>query len=180
MSVDPNVEQRLAALERAVADLQEKVTDQEPAKPWWHHIVGSFADEPAFDEVLQFARDARLSEAALAQDWDRPEEDAAWSYLQPKVSSSTATMRLTHLPAVEATHRLLFRALLEMRARGHEQKDKVVFHLADLFHNLVLEMQNAAEGRCTYDDVLRALEERAKEKGLDKWLEQNLGQPNPS
>jgi hypothetical protein len=24
-----------------------------------------------------------LSEAALAEDWNRPEEDAAWSYLQP-------------------------------------------------------------------------------------------------
>ena len=24
-----------------------------------------------------------LSEAVLAQDWNRPEEDAAWSYLQP-------------------------------------------------------------------------------------------------
>jgi hypothetical protein len=26
---------------------------------------------------------AFLSEAALAEDWNRPEEDAAWSYLQP-------------------------------------------------------------------------------------------------
>jgi len=26
---------------------------------------------------------ALLSEAALAEDWDRPEEDAAWSHLQP-------------------------------------------------------------------------------------------------
>ncbi|MEX2118462.1 MAG: hypothetical protein WD847_02535 [Pirellulales bacterium] len=25
---------------------------------------------------------ALLSEAALAEDWSRPEEDAAWSYLQ--------------------------------------------------------------------------------------------------
>ena len=25
---------------------------------------------------------ARVSEPALAQDWDRPEEDAAWSHLQ--------------------------------------------------------------------------------------------------
>jgi len=25
---------------------------------------------------------ALLSEAALAEDWDRPEEDEAWSYLQ--------------------------------------------------------------------------------------------------
>lgn len=26
---------------------------------------------------------ALLSEAALAEDWDRPEEDVAWSHLQP-------------------------------------------------------------------------------------------------
>lgn len=26
---------------------------------------------------------ALLSESALAEDWNRPEEDAAWSYLQP-------------------------------------------------------------------------------------------------
>lgn len=26
---------------------------------------------------------ALLSEASLAEDWNRPEEDAAWSYLQP-------------------------------------------------------------------------------------------------
>ncbi len=26
---------------------------------------------------------ALLSEAALAEDWSRPEEDAAWSHLQP-------------------------------------------------------------------------------------------------
>lgn len=27
---------------------------------------------------------ALLSESALAEDWNRPEEDAAWSYLQPE------------------------------------------------------------------------------------------------
>jgi hypothetical protein len=30
---------------------------------------------------------ASLSEASLARDWDRPEEDAAWSHLQPARSS---------------------------------------------------------------------------------------------
>jgi hypothetical protein len=30
---------------------------------------------------------ARLSEAALAEDWNRPEEDAAWAHLQPGKSS---------------------------------------------------------------------------------------------
>jgi hypothetical protein len=28
------------------------------------------------------AESARLSEAALAEDWNRPEEDEAWSHLQ--------------------------------------------------------------------------------------------------
>ncbi len=32
---------------------------------------------PAVDEC------ARLSEPSLAEDWNRPEEDAAWSHLQP-------------------------------------------------------------------------------------------------
>jgi hypothetical protein len=35
-------------------------------------------DEPAIDPN----ETARLSEAALAEDWNRPEEDAAWAYLQ--------------------------------------------------------------------------------------------------
>lgn len=30
---------------------------------------------------------ALLSEAALAEDWNRPEEDEAWSHLQPDTSS---------------------------------------------------------------------------------------------
>jgi hypothetical protein len=35
-------------------------------------------DEPS----LPIAETALLSEAALAEDWLRPEEDAAWSYLR--------------------------------------------------------------------------------------------------
>jgi hypothetical protein len=36
-------------------------------------------DEPAMD----VPETAILSEPALAEDWDRPEEDAAWSCLRP-------------------------------------------------------------------------------------------------
>ena len=39
-------------------------------------------DEPA----LSIAETALLSEAALAEDWLRPEEDEAWSYLKPATS----------------------------------------------------------------------------------------------
>jgi hypothetical protein len=35
------------------------------------------------DKAAEIDEAALLSEPALAQDWNRPEEDAAWSYLQP-------------------------------------------------------------------------------------------------
>ncbi len=73
-----------------------------------------------------------------------------------------------------AVHRLLFRALLEIRAQGHEQHNKVVFHLADLFHSVVLDLERAARGECSYEDVMRELRQLADEKGLRRWLDHNL------
>ena len=35
------------------------------------------------DERPDTPETAQLSEAALAEDWNRAEEDAAWAYLQP-------------------------------------------------------------------------------------------------
>lgn len=42
-------------------------------------LVTILEEEPA----ITISETALLSEAALAEDWNRPEEDAAWSYLQP-------------------------------------------------------------------------------------------------
>jgi hypothetical protein len=39
-------------------------------------------DEPA-DEASDIST-ALLSESALAEDWNRPEEDTAWAHLQPE------------------------------------------------------------------------------------------------
>ncbi|MBM4042364.1 MAG: hypothetical protein FJ290_28055 [Planctomycetes bacterium] len=46
-------------------------------------LVTIFDESPA----LRVAETALLSEPALAEDWNRPEEDAAWSHLQPGRSS---------------------------------------------------------------------------------------------
>jgi hypothetical protein len=89
-------------------------------------------------------------------------------------------VQTTNKTAVELVHRLLFRALIEMRAEGHEQKNKLVFHLADLFHNTILDMEAAAENKLTYNEVLRLLEEKAKEKNCAKWLQSALTQIEPS
>lgn len=79
-------------------------------------------------------------------------------------------MQTTHKTALELVHRLLFRALIEIRAQGHEQNNKLVFHLADLFHNVVLDMEAAAESKLSYEEVLRQLEKKAKEKNCERWL----------
>jgi hypothetical protein len=42
-------------------------------------LVTIFDDEPEPADTAA----ALLSEPALAEDWSRPEEDAAWSHLQP-------------------------------------------------------------------------------------------------
>ncbi len=85
-------------------------------------------------------------------------------------------MQATEKTALELVHRLLFRAMIEIRAQGQEQKNKLVFHLADLFHNAVLDMEAAAEGRLTYDEVLRQLQEKAREKKCEQWLYSALTQ----
>jgi hypothetical protein len=44
-----------------------------------HRALVTILDEPAY----LIAETALLSEAALAEDWNRPEEDQAWAHLKP-------------------------------------------------------------------------------------------------
>lgn len=55
------LEERLALLEAEVARLKHKLDSDEPAKPWWERIVGSFADNPAYDEAMELGREYRDS-----------------------------------------------------------------------------------------------------------------------
>lgn len=65
----------------AVIDAQGIVRLLEPvALPPGRRVLVTILNDqaaPAVDEVTL------LSEAALAEDWSRPEEDAAWAHLQP-------------------------------------------------------------------------------------------------
>jgi hypothetical protein len=85
-------------------------------------------------------------------------------------------MRPSQKSSAHTLHRLLYRALIELREQGHEAGNKVVFHLADLFHNAVLEMGRAADGTASYPDVLQNLEERAKANGAGRWLQRALAE----
>lgn len=67
----PNIslEERIKAMEVAIADLQQQVAAAQPVS-WLHQITGSFKDEPAFDEVLAYGRAIRKEELVLAEAQD--------------------------------------------------------------------------------------------------------------
>jgi len=48
--------------------------------PAGRRVLVTILDE---EQVFPVDEVTLLSEAALAEDWNRPEEDAAWSHLQP-------------------------------------------------------------------------------------------------
>ena len=68
MTTDTRIEQRLMAVEHAVSELQRRLTTVPAGANWLDQITGSFKDEPAFEEVLEFGRAIRSA--------DRPSEEA--------------------------------------------------------------------------------------------------------
>jgi hypothetical protein len=52
-------------VEAAVAELREHRMIQKPAPDWLEQVVGSFEDEPAFEEVLAYGRAIRKGELSV-------------------------------------------------------------------------------------------------------------------
>ena len=73
----------------------------------------------------------------------------------------------------EKIHRLLFNALWQIRYEAHEAKLPKAFHLADLFHNVPLHLTKA-EHDDDYEALMQRIRARAEEKGIEKWLDDNI------
>lgn len=56
MAIDRPVEQRLATLEEAVADLRRRLPAPRPEADWPRAIVGSISDPAAFAEALAYGQ----------------------------------------------------------------------------------------------------------------------------
>jgi hypothetical protein len=66
----------------ATIDEQGNVKLCEPVKlPSTRRALVTILEDAAVESVCETAF---LSEPALAEDWNRPEEDEAWSHLQPE------------------------------------------------------------------------------------------------
>lgn len=58
MATNISLEERLAAVESAIAQLQKQISTPQTTN-WLQQITGSFKDEPAFEEVLAYGKAIR-------------------------------------------------------------------------------------------------------------------------
>jgi hypothetical protein len=66
-----HVEERLAILEAEVAQLKQQLAVKtSDNSPWWDKIVGSFANDPAYDEAMKLGREYRQSLRANSLETD--------------------------------------------------------------------------------------------------------------
>jgi hypothetical protein len=66
MVANTSLEERLAAVEAAIAELQKQVVTPQTTN-WLQQITGSFKDEPAFEEVLAYGRAIREGDESLLE-----------------------------------------------------------------------------------------------------------------
>jgi hypothetical protein len=67
MSQSSTVEERLAQVERELAELKSRVRTMQPKSQWIDAITGTFKDDPEFDEILRLGKEIR--------DANRPSEE---------------------------------------------------------------------------------------------------------
>jgi hypothetical protein len=69
MATNTSLEERLAAVEAAITELQKQIAVSQPTN-WLQQIIGSFKDEPAFEEVLAYGRKIRQGDESLLEAQD--------------------------------------------------------------------------------------------------------------
>ena len=74
----------------------------------------------------------------------------------------------------ETIHRLLYAALIEIRMEAYALQQQHIFLLADLFHNIPLQLERVSQGEGSYEDILAWLQKRAGEKGCKEWLDTTI------
>ena len=62
MMTQTQLEERLLEVETALAEIQRRLATLLPAPNWLDEIIGSFKDEPAFEEVIALGRAFRESQ----------------------------------------------------------------------------------------------------------------------
>ncbi len=69
MTTNTSLEERLAAVEEAVAELQKRAEISQPTN-WLEQITGSFKDDPDFEEVLAYGQAIRQGDESILETQD--------------------------------------------------------------------------------------------------------------
>ena len=64
MSQTSTIEERLGHVEREVTDLKSEFGRLSSKRNWIDRIVGSFKDDPEFEEILRLGREIRQADRA--------------------------------------------------------------------------------------------------------------------
>ncbi len=56
-----SLEERVTALEAAIADLRDRIIDQGAKKAGWEAIVGTFLNDPYYEKAMKYGRQYRES-----------------------------------------------------------------------------------------------------------------------
>jgi hypothetical protein len=62
MPSDTLIEQRLSAVENAVAEIRQRLDVEPPTLSWVERFTGAFKDEPAFADVIAYGRELRSAD----------------------------------------------------------------------------------------------------------------------
>lgn len=68
-------------------------------------------------------------------------------------------------------YRLLYSALIQIRADAHQEKNKKLFWIADLLHNLPLELSS---DNPDFDDLFDKLEKVVHHNQMEAWFKQEI------
>jgi virulence-associated protein VagC len=70
-AVNISVEERLAAVEAALAELQKQVVINPAKSDWVQQVTGSFEHEPEFEVVLAYGRAIRQGDQSVLEPVDK-------------------------------------------------------------------------------------------------------------
>ena len=67
--------------------------------------------------------------------------------------------------------KLMYVAFLEIRLASHSQDSQTCFILADIFHNIPLQINVADKGGKSYADIIAWIQKKCEERKCLSWLD---------
>ena len=64
MTLTATLEQRVATIEKEVAELKDRVFHSDETRPWYKKMIGSMKDYPEFEEVVRLGGEIRKADVS--------------------------------------------------------------------------------------------------------------------